>query len=55
MVLKRYAEKATAPDGGEALEAMAELVGAGVRRRQAADIVSRLTGVPRNRFYDSSL
>ena len=49
------AEKATVADGGEALEAMAELVGAGVRRRQAADIVSRLTGVPRNRLYHSSL
>src|SRR5262249_22815161 len=33
----------------EALEAVAELVSAGVARRQAADVVARLTGLARNR------
>lgn len=41
-----------APD---ALVAMTELVAVGVPRRQAADVVSRLTGIPRNRLYRSSL
>ena len=35
--------------------AVAELVEAGVSRRRAASIVSRLTGVPRNRLYRGSL
>ena len=40
-------------EGGEerALAAVAELVAAGVPRRQAAEIVSRLAGIPRNRLY----
>jgi 16S rRNA (cytidine1402-2'-O)-methyltransferase len=38
-----------------ALAAVAELVSAGVPRRQAADVVSRLTGIPRNRLYRQSL
>jgi 16S rRNA (cytidine1402-2'-O)-methyltransferase len=38
-----------------ALEAVAELVDAGVPRRRAAEVVSRLTGVPRNRLYQASL
>jgi len=42
-------------DEGEALAAVAELVAAGVPRRQAAALVSRLAGVPRNRLYDASL
>jgi 16S rRNA (cytidine1402-2'-O)-methyltransferase len=42
-------------DGGEAEAAVAELVVAGVGRRAAADLVSRLTGVPRNRLYRRSL
>ncbi len=37
------------------LEAVAELVDAGVRRRRAAEIVSRLTGLSRNRLYEGSL
>jgi 16S rRNA (cytidine1402-2'-O)-methyltransferase len=36
-------------------EALAELVRSGVPRRRAAEIVSKLTGVPRNRLYRSSL
>ncbi len=44
-----------AGDEAAALEALAELLEAGVSRRQAAEIVSRLTGVPRNRLYKQSL
>jgi hypothetical protein len=32
-----------------------ELVAAGVPRRRAAEIVSRLVGIPRNRLYKESL
>ncbi len=38
-----------------AAAAVAELLDAGVPRRQAAEIVSRLSGVPRNRLYKTSL
>jgi RsmI C-terminal HTH domain len=34
---------------------MAELVAAGASRRSAADVVARLTGVPRNKLYRESL
>jgi 16S rRNA (cytidine1402-2'-O)-methyltransferase len=44
-----------AADEGEALRAVAELVEAGTPRRTAADIVSRLSGIPRNRLYRASL
>jgi 16S rRNA (cytidine1402-2'-O)-methyltransferase len=40
---------------GKALAALAELVVAGVPRRQAAEIVSGLVGIPRNRLYKRSL
>ena len=39
----------------EAANAVAELVAAGLPRRRAADLVARLTGVPRNRLYRASL
>ena len=42
-------------DDREALAAVAELVGAGVARRVAADVVSRLTGIARNRLYRATL
>jgi 16S rRNA (cytidine1402-2'-O)-methyltransferase len=42
-------------DDSAAGDAVAELVAAGVGRRRAAELVSRLTGVPRNRLYRSSL
>jgi 16S rRNA (cytidine1402-2'-O)-methyltransferase len=42
-------------DPGVAAEAVAELVGAGVPRRQAAEVVSRLTGVARNELYRRTL
>jgi 16S rRNA (cytidine1402-2'-O)-methyltransferase len=38
-------------DEASASAAVAELVGAGLGRRRAAELVSRLTGVPRNRLY----
>ncbi len=38
-----------------ALAALGELVSAGVPRRQAADLVARLTGMSRNRLYRRSL
>jgi 16S rRNA (cytidine1402-2'-O)-methyltransferase len=46
---------ATGPDEQPAVEAMTELVAAGLPRRRAAELVSRLTGVPKNRLYDASL
>jgi 16S rRNA (cytidine1402-2'-O)-methyltransferase len=46
---------AVAADEGAAAAVVAELVEAGVARRRAAEIVSKLTGVPRNRLYRSSL
>ena len=42
-------------DDAEAAAAVRELVASGVPRRRAAEIVSGLTGVARNRLYESSL
>jgi len=42
-------------DVSVALEAVAELGAAGVPRRQAADVVSRLTGAARNELYRRTL
>ncbi|HEU4450074.1 MAG TPA: 16S rRNA (cytidine(1402)-2'-O)-methyltransferase [Gaiellaceae bacterium] len=39
----------------EAVEAVAELVAAGIPRRRASDLVARLTDVSRNRLYRASL
>jgi 16S rRNA (cytidine1402-2'-O)-methyltransferase len=48
--------RARAEEGDKyAAEAVAELVAAGLRRRQAADVVARLTGVRSNRLYRGSL
>ena len=38
-----------------ALQAVAELLAAGTPRRAASEVVSRLTGVPKNQLYDASL
>ena len=38
-----------------AVAAVAELVGSGVSRRQAADVIARLTGASRNSLYRDSL
>jgi 16S rRNA (cytidine1402-2'-O)-methyltransferase len=44
-----------AADEDAALAAVAELVEAGVARKRAADVVSRVSGVSRNRLYRGSL
>ena len=43
------------PDEGAAIDAVGELVGAGLPRRQAANLVARLTGASRNALYRGSL
>jgi 16S rRNA (cytidine1402-2'-O)-methyltransferase len=43
------------PEDEAAHDAVAELLAAGVSRRQAAELVSRLTGVARNQLYRTSL
>jgi 16S rRNA (cytidine1402-2'-O)-methyltransferase len=43
------------PDESSGVEAVAELVTAGVPRRQAAELVARLTGASRNALYRRSL
>ena len=45
----------TAADEGVALAAVAELVGAGVPRRRAAELIARVSGIARNRLYRGSL
>jgi 16S rRNA (cytidine1402-2'-O)-methyltransferase len=42
-------------DPGAAADAVAQLVAAGLPRRQAAEVVAGLTGVSRNRLYRTSL
>ncbi len=53
LILGRGTEVERGAEG--ALEAVAELLAAGTPRRAAADVVSRLTGVPKNQLYDASL
>jgi 16S rRNA (cytidine1402-2'-O)-methyltransferase len=55
LVLGPSAVDSAAPGESAAIEAVAELVTAGAARRAAADVVARLTGLPRNRLYRSSL
>ena len=42
-------------DQDDALAAVADLLRSGTSRKTAAEVVSRLTGVPKKRLYDSSL
>jgi len=49
------AHEAVGGDEADALAAVAELVEAGAGRRQASDVVARLTGLSRNRLYSTSL
>ena len=49
------AEVGLSASADDALEVMAELTGAGVPRQKAAEVVSRLTGVSRNKLYRESL
>jgi 16S rRNA (cytidine1402-2'-O)-methyltransferase len=55
LVLGPFEVAAGGLEAGAAGVAVAELVAAGVARRQAADIVSRLTGSSRNALYRASL
>ncbi len=54
LVLGAAAERPPVDETGGA-EAVAELVAAGVPRRQASDLVARLTGASRNALYRRSL
>ena len=54
-LVARRAATREAVDEVDASRSVAELVALGVPRRQAAAFVSRLTGVPKNRLYSSSL
>ncbi len=49
------AAPALEPRAAEGVAAVAELVSAGLPRKQAADLVSRLIGASRNELYDRSL
>jgi 16S rRNA (cytidine1402-2'-O)-methyltransferase len=53
LVLAGAAADAAAADSGPALDAVRRLVEAGAKPRQAASVVSDLTGVPANRLYRS--
>ena len=56
IVVGGRADPGVAPrSSGEAVQAVAELVAAGVARRQAAELVARLTGMSRNKLYRDSL
>ena len=55
VVLGVSEEAETGADEGAGPEAVAELVAAGVGRKQAAEIVARLTGLSRNTLYRATL
>jgi 16S rRNA (cytidine1402-2'-O)-methyltransferase len=55
LVLGASAEDASGEAESEAVAAVGELVEAGLPRRRAADLVSRLTGISRNKLYKASL
>jgi 16S rRNA (cytidine1402-2'-O)-methyltransferase len=55
LVIGAAARSGPEADEVEALAAVRELVAAGLPRRQATDVVARLTGLPRNRLYRESL
>ena len=55
LVLGAAETGALGEDDEDALAAVAELVAEGLGRRRAADLVARLTGLPRNRLYRGSL
>jgi 16S rRNA (cytidine1402-2'-O)-methyltransferase len=54
LVLGPAADATPVPEE-DALAAVLELVDAGIPRRRAADLVSRLTGIARNKLYKESL
>jgi 16S rRNA (cytidine1402-2'-O)-methyltransferase len=55
LVLGGVRAGADATPAGESVDAVAELVAAGVPRRQAVDVVARLTRTSRNSLYEKSL
>lgn len=55
LVLGAAAAASTPAEEALAVAAVAELAAAGLPRRRAADLVARLTGVPRNALYRESL
>ena len=55
LVIGGATDVASEPRSGQAVEAVAELVAAGIARGRAAELVARLTGVPRNELYRESL
>ncbi|MDX6448688.1 MAG: rRNA (cytidine1402-2-O)-methyltransferase [Gaiellaceae bacterium] len=56
LVVDGLADAALEPrSAGEAVQAVADLVAAGVARRRAAELVARLTGLSRNELYRDSL
>jgi len=55
LVFGPSARRPQSEDEERTLAAVAELVAAGVPRRRAAEIVSGLTGAPRNQLYKKSL
>jgi 16S rRNA (cytidine1402-2'-O)-methyltransferase len=55
LVLGEPATERAEADDDEAREAVVALVESGASRRTAADVVSRLTGRPRNELYRRSL
>jgi len=55
LVLGHWERAAEDGAGERATAAIGELVAAGIGRRQAVDLVSRLTGVARNELYRGSL
>jgi 16S rRNA (cytidine1402-2'-O)-methyltransferase len=55
LVFGLSARRPESEDEERTLAAVAELVAAGVPRRRAAEIVSGLTGAPRNQLYKKSL
>jgi 16S rRNA (cytidine1402-2'-O)-methyltransferase len=55
LVLGEPAEAGAIADDDAARDAVVELVASGAPRRTAADVVARLTGLPRNELYRRSL
>jgi 16S rRNA (cytidine1402-2'-O)-methyltransferase len=55
MTVVLAAAPASAENADEAAAAVAQLIAAGLSRRDAAALVARLTGLPRGRLYEESL
>jgi 16S rRNA (cytidine1402-2'-O)-methyltransferase len=55
LVVGPPAERPRDAEDEDAVAAVSELAAAGVPRRRAAELVARLTGLPRNRLYRDSL